>query len=102
MTGWVVEPFLQRITKIRSKVQNRDFGLIQAGFSYKAAAALEAHLSAHNYLVEERFSVTDIVLAYTLNWGQEQQLLADFPNIDAYMERLLARPHCPLVRHEQA
>ena len=59
----------------------------------KAATALEDHLGSHPYLVEDRFSVTDIFVAYTLSWGQEQKILDGFPNIDAYMERLLDRDH---------
>lgn len=62
----------------------------------KAAAALEKHFSKHDYLVDDQFSVTDIVLAYTLCWGQEQKLLDDFQNINEYMDRLYNREHCTL------
>jgi glutathione S-transferase len=65
----------------------------------KAAAALETHFKKHNYLVDNRFSVTDIFAGYTLNWGQEQGLIEEFPHIQAYLERLMAREHCTLVRH---
>ena len=65
----------------------------------KAAAALETHLGQHEFLVDHRFSATDIVVGYTLSWGQEQGLLDSFPNINAYMERLLARKHCTLILH---
>ena len=66
----------------------------------KAAAALETHLGQHEFLVEHQFSATDIVVGYTLSWGQEQGLLDGFPNIQAYMERLLARECCTLIRHK--
>ncbi|MEM9101422.1 MAG: glutathione S-transferase family protein [Pseudomonadota bacterium] len=62
----------------------------------KAAAPLEQHFSDHQFLVEEHFSVTDIVLAYTLCWAQEQQLLDDFSNLNQYMERMYARKYCTL------
>ena len=65
----------------------------------KAAAALEKHLEDHDFLVEDRFSVTDIIVGYTVSWGQEQGLITEFPKIQAYLERLLAREHCTLVRH---
>lgn len=65
----------------------------------KAATALESHFKHHDYLVEDRFSVTDIFVGYTLSWGQEQGLLTESPNIEAYMERLLSRAHCTLIRH---
>ncbi len=64
----------------------------------KAAAALETYFSTHDYLVEDRFSVADIVLAYTLCWGQEQKLLDEFQNINRYMDRLYAREHCTLLK----
>lgn len=64
----------------------------------KAAAALETYFSKHDYLVENRFSVTDIVLGYTLCWGQEQKLLDEFQHINRYMERLYAREHCTLSK----
>ena len=66
----------------------------------KAVVALEEHLSKHEYLIDERFSATDIVLAYTLCWGQEQKLLDDFPNINTYMERLYSRENCTLSKPE--
>ncbi|MEM0912485.1 MAG: glutathione S-transferase family protein [Pseudomonadota bacterium] len=62
----------------------------------KAALALEKHFSNYEYLVDEQFSATDIILAYTLFWGQEQKLLDDCSNINAYMNRLYEREHCTL------
>ena len=70
------------------------------GMYRKAAGVIEAHLANHAYLVEDRFSVTDIMMAYTLSWGQEQKLIDDFPQIQAYLKRLLARKHCTLVPHD--
>jgi glutathione S-transferase len=64
----------------------------------RAATALDAALKKADYLIENRFSATDVIVGYTVNWGQEQKLLAGFPNLLAYLERLLARPHCTLVR----
>ncbi len=62
----------------------------------KAAAALDKHFSNTDYLVGSNFSVADIVLAYTLCWGQEQKLLDEFSNIRQYMERLYSREYCTL------
>jgi len=64
----------------------------------KAAAVLENYFSEHDYLIDNRFSVTDITLAYTLCWGQEQKLIEDFPNLNRYMDKLYARPLCPLKK----
>ena len=65
----------------------------------RSAAALDGVLSEVDYLVEGRFSVTDIIVGYTLNFAEEQGLLAQYSNLRAYMERLYAREHCTLVRH---
>ena len=69
----------------------------------RSAAVVEAALSAADYLVENRFSVTDIIVAYTLHWAEDDQLLGDFPNLRAYLQALKARPKCTLgKRPEQA
>lgn len=62
-------------------------------------AVLEQVLAQQDYLVENRFTVTDIIVGYTLNWAEEQGLVQDKENIMAYMERLFAREFCALVRH---
>lgn len=67
-------------------------------FYRKAATAVEKHLAANDYLVDNRFTATDIIMAYTLCWGQEQKLLHDFPNLNRYMDRLYAREHCTLTK----
>ena len=72
----------------------------QNSMMYKrAAAVLDAVLGKTDYLVEDRFSATDIIVGYTISWGQEQGLLSRFSNLLAYLERLLGREHCTLKRH---
>jgi glutathione S-transferase len=61
-----------------------------------AAGVLEEVLSKTDYLVGGRFSVTDILVGFTLNWGKGAGLLNDFPNLQKYVERLQQRPHCTL------
>jgi glutathione S-transferase len=41
----------------------------------RAAAVLEVVFGKTDYLIEGRFSATDIIVGYTINWGQEQGLL---------------------------
>ena len=65
----------------------------------RAAAALDAVLGKTDYLVDDRSSATDIIVGYTISWGQEQGLLSGFQNLLAYLERLLGREHCTLKRH---
>ena len=64
----------------------------------RSTAALEAVFAETNYLIEDRFTVTDIIVGYTINFGHEQGLVGEFPNLLAYLERLFQRQHCTLVR----
>ena len=65
----------------------------------RGAAALDAVLAETPYLVEGRFTVTDIIVGYTVNFGDFFGWLGDFPHLVAYLERLFAREHCTLVRN---
>ena len=61
------------------------------GFKRGAAPMNEA-LAVSDYLVGNRFSVTDIIASFTVNWGKGP--------LQAYLDRLLKRPHCTLNRGE--
>ena len=65
----------------------------------KAAAVLEDVLRDKKYLVDDRFSATDILVSYTVNWGYDDGLIDDFPNLIAYLERLYERESCTLLKH---
>ncbi len=65
-------------------------------FFKRGAAAMNTALGKQDYLVEDRFTVTDIIIGWTVNWGRRQGHLGDFPNLMGYLDRLLARPHCTL------
>ncbi|MDP6709401.1 MAG: glutathione S-transferase family protein [Alphaproteobacteria bacterium] len=64
----------------------------------RSALALDAHLAQHDYLVEDRFTVTDIIVGWCVNWGRRQGHLGECPALGRYLERLLARPLCALAR----
>jgi glutathione S-transferase len=57
-----------------------------------AAAAIEQALDGHEYLVGGRFSVADLVCGAVLIFARSTGLTDDMPNINAYLERLEARP----------
>jgi len=61
-----------------------------------AAGILEEVLSDTDFLIGNRFSITDILVGFTLSWGSGMRLLDDFPNLQAYLDRLKERPHCTL------
>ena len=61
-----------------------------------AAKVLEKVLSKTDYLVGNRFSITDLLVGFTCNWGKGAGLLEDMPNLQKFLERLKERPHCTL------
>lgn len=77
---------------------------ISAGFEQNAmmfkrsAAALNEVLSQQDYLVEDRFTVTDIIVGWTVNWGRRQGLLDGLTGLQDYLGRLFERPHCALAK----
>jgi glutathione S-transferase len=60
------------------------------------AVVLENHLSSRQFVVGEQVTVADFVLAHTLDWANEIQLLAAFPALLTYMERMYERPKAPM------
>lgn len=56
------------------------------------AAVLDGHMRGRRFLVGERAGVADFVMAYTLDWGNEEKLLGGFPCLLEYMERMYDRP----------
>ena len=62
----------------------------------RGLAAVEDHLGTTDYMVDRRFTVTDIVMAFALNFGRRSGLNEGCDNVTAYMDRLYARPACPL------
>lgn len=65
----------------------------------RSTAVLDSHLGWTDYLVDNRFTVTDIIAGYTVSWLEELGWLDQFPNVTAYLNRLHNRDHCTLVRH---
>lgn len=61
----------------------------------RGLAVFDGALKGKTWLVEDRFSVTDIFVGYAVVWARVQGMTADLPNVMAYAERLLARPLCP-------
>lgn len=54
--------------------------------------ALQVHLEVHDYLID-RFTVADAYLVTVLNWAQYCDVdLAQWPAVDAYYRRVVARP----------
>lgn len=62
----------------------------------KAAKVLDKVLQDTDYLVGSRFSVTDILVGFVLNWSNQVKLLDKTPNLQRYLARLKERKHCTL------
>lgn len=59
------------------------------------AAILENHMKDRTYVVGDGVTAADFVVAYTLDWAGEAQLLGECPTLSAYVERMYARPRAP-------
>jgi glutathione S-transferase len=68
-----------------------DLALAEREFR-ESAAVLEAHLAGRTFLVGDRVSVADFVMAYTLDWADMLGWLDASPQARAYLERMYARP----------
>lgn len=62
----------------------------------KSAAVIEQVLTKQPYMLGERFSATDINVAYVLNWGRGANLVGELPKVNDYLDRLHQRPASPL------
>ncbi|HKT99082.1 MAG TPA: glutathione S-transferase family protein [Paraburkholderia sp.] len=71
-----------------------DIELARADFM-AMAAILDKHLEAREFIVGDRLTVADCVTAYLIDWANEVQLIDAFPRLQAYLERLYARPEAP-------
>ena len=86
-----LEPGINEVREYRED----DPARAQAGTErFRAAAAvIEAALEGHEYLVGDRFSVADLVCGAVLGPAKGNGLVdVGFPNIEASLERLSARP----------
>lgn len=61
----------------------------------RGLAVLDAHLGGRDWMVDDRFSLTDIFVGYAVCWAGWQGMTGELANVTAYVERLQARPLCP-------
>jgi glutathione S-transferase len=68
---------------------------------YAALWVMEKHLAAHNFFVDERYTIADIGLyAYTHVAHEGNFDLTRFPAIQAWLERVKAQPrHIKITQH---
>jgi len=59
------------------------------------AAVLDNHMKGGAFVAGDRVTVADFIVAYTLDMGDVVGLLDGFPSLQAYLERMYARPRAP-------
>ena len=59
------------------------------------AAVLEEHMQGRRFVVGDGLTAADLVLAYTLDWADEIELLEGLPRLQGYMKRMYDRPSAP-------
>ena len=72
-----------------------DIELAQGEFR-QMATVLENHMKGREFVVGDHVTVGDFIVAYTLDWGNEAQLLDHCPSLLAYMKRMYDRPKAPM------
>ena len=58
----------------------------------QAASAVESALGEHEWLLEDHFTVADVICASVLAGAHSRELLPEWPGARAYVERSEARP----------
>ncbi len=97
MEAWLRNTAVNRF--VLPPEQRIEAGFEQNAMMYKRAASmLNDVLSDQGYLVEDRFTVTDIIVGWTVNWGRRQGLLNGLTGLQDYLERLFERPHCAVAQ----
>lgn len=60
------------------------------------ADVLEEYMNSRQFVVGDRATVGDFVLAYTLDWAKTAKVLNGLPRLEAYLEEMYARPRAPM------
>jgi glutathione S-transferase len=66
-----------------------------------ATKVLAAGLGREAFIVGERFTVADILIAHTLAWARACKLPLEHDNLTTYVDRLLARPAWARTRERE-
>ena len=69
---------------------------------HRATAILAQHMEGREYAVGDRFTAADILLGGTLNWARKSEISLASAVLDAYADRILARPALAKARAREA
>ncbi len=87
-----VLPQPQRVSAVRDTAR-WEFGL--------AAQALARALADREYMVGDRFTVADLLIANTLSWARRAHLALNDDRLERYADRLLSRPALARARERE-
>lgn len=62
------------------------------GWASRHLGNLDGWLKDRQYVATDSFTVADVLMGHVLAGGKDATLLANYPNVKAYLERCLARP----------
>jgi glutathione S-transferase len=68
----------------------------------RAANVLAQHMEGREYAVGDHFTAADILLGGTLNWARANKIALRSPTLEAYADRLSARPALVRAREREA
>ncbi|HEY3698362.1 MAG TPA: glutathione S-transferase family protein [Spongiibacteraceae bacterium] len=69
----------------------QDIALARQDF-IEMAAILDQHMVGQQFVIGDKLTIADCVVAYIIDWANEQHLLDDFRQLRRYLESMYARP----------
>jgi glutathione S-transferase len=89
-----LEPPVVDVYNQRTQAETADEAVVVAASARfrENARAFEDALAGREFLLGDRFTVADVVTGDVIRFARFMELTDDFPNLNAYLERLDARP----------
>ena len=73
-------------------------GMVGYGSLSEVLATLRGHLAARDYVAGDSFSAADVYVGSSLGWAMRFGMIADAPELAAYVARVTERPACLRAR----
>jgi len=67
-----------------------------------AIAAMDARLGDNEFAIGSRFTAADVLLGHSGNWARNAKMEISFARVNAYFDRILARPALAAAREKEA
>tara|TARA_R110002049_G_scaffold191507_1_gene360482 strand:- start:53484 stop:54038 length:555 start_codon:yes stop_codon:yes gene_type:complete len=97
MDSWLTSIGVNRYMTLRTESDKIALEKHNKLFS-SAASVLNEVLSDSEYLIDDKFSVTDIIVGYSVNWANNWNMINEFQGLQNYLKRLHERPNCSLLK----